>query len=169
MDPCPPAWQELRRTWGPFARDGVRAEKPRSLSVASVDDDSSAPTAEQISAYAFLSEHGPALRETVLAAIAADYAKKRVDWADLDDDLDEWMPELAGPHELVDRIELSDIHVHRVIRGGLAYVGLELSCTWDEEHGAGVMLHGSRVVAVGGSDTARLEWIAEQDAESQPR
>jgi len=55
------------------------------------------------------------------------------------------------------------IHVLGVAKGGVAYVGLELGCDWDEEHGAGLMLHKARIVKVGGADTSFLEWIAERD------
>ena len=47
----------------------------------------------------------------------------------------------------------------------IAYIGFELGCVWDEEHGLGVMTHRDRVVDVGGADTAFTEWIAENDAE----
>jgi hypothetical protein len=46
------------------------------------------------------------------------------------------------------------------------YVGFEFGCTWDDEHGLGVLMHGERVVDVGGAETAFLLWIAERDAES---
>lgn len=45
----------------------------------------------------------------------------------------------------------------------MAYVGYEFRCTWDEEHGMGVMTHKNRVVAIGGADVSILEWIAESD------
>ena len=45
-------------------------------------------------------------------------------------------------------------------------MGFKFGCTWDDEHGLGVMTHRGHVVEVGGADTAFLEWIAEADAES---
>jgi hypothetical protein len=56
------------------------------------------------------------------------------------------------------------VHLHPIKRADLPYLGFELGCTWDEEHGLGVLMHGTRAVAVGGSDTALLLWIAEEDA-----
>jgi Domain of unknown function (DUF6985) len=50
------------------------------------------------------------------------------------------------------------------MKDGVSYVGVELFSRWDREHGAGVLVHGSRVVEVGGADTAILLWIAERDA-----
>ena len=45
----------------------------------------------------------------------------------------------------------------------MAYLGLAFHCTWDEEHGAGVLLHGSRVVNVGETDTAGDTFAALSD------
>ena len=59
---------------------------------------------------------------------------------------------------------LSNVHVLRVARDGIAYVGFEFGCAWEEEHGLGVMMHRDRVVAAGGADVSFLEWIAEEDA-----
>jgi hypothetical protein len=36
----------------------------------------------------------------------------------------------------------------------MSYVGLEFGCSWDKEHGFGVMLHGSRVFDIGSADTS---------------
>ncbi len=72
--------------------------------------------------------------------------------------------DLATASGLTDLVRISTLHVHPVSRDGIPYVGIEFSCPWDEEHGLGVLLHGTRVVDVGGADTAFLLWIAERDA-----
>ncbi len=51
-------------------------------------------------------------------------------------------------------LELESVHVHNKWRDGLSYVGLIFSTGWDDGHGLGVLLHGDRVVQVGGADTA---------------
>jgi hypothetical protein len=53
--------------------------------------------------------------------------------------------------------------MHGVAKAGHAYVGLELGCTWDEEHGAGVLLHKGRVVEVGQADTSFDDHAAVKD------
>jgi hypothetical protein len=57
------------------------------------------------------------------------------------------------------------VNVHQVQKDGIPYVGFEFACTWDEEHGLGVLMHGTRTVEIGGADTAFLLWLAEVDAE----
>jgi hypothetical protein len=51
-----------------------------------------------------------------------------------------------------------------VLKDGLPYVGYEFGRRWDGEHGLGVLMHGTRVVEVGGADTAMTLWIAKRDA-----
>jgi hypothetical protein len=72
-------------------------------------------------------------------------------------------PEIAS--DVQAQIDLRSVHFHRAVNGDAPYVGFSFGCRWDEEHGLGVMMHGTRVVEVGGADTAMLEWIAQRDAE----
>jgi hypothetical protein len=77
-------------------------------------------------------------------------------------------PEDIPPVHAVDGfrslIGLHSLNVHQLEHGGLPYVGFEFGCTWDGEHGLGILMHGTRVVEIGGADTAILLWIAERDA-----
>ncbi len=61
--------------------------------------------------------------------------------------------------------DLYSINIHQLISSGLPYIGYELGCTWEEEHGVGVMMHGTRLVAIGDADTALHLWVAQKDAE----
>jgi len=60
-------------------------------------------------------------------------------------------------------IQLRSVHIMSPERDGQAYVGYGFSCSWDYEHGLGVMTHCERVVRVGGGDTAFLTWVATSD------
>jgi len=59
----------------------------------------------------------------------------------------------------------STVIFHDVVRGRSPYLGFSFRCTRDREHGLGVIMHGRRVVEVGGADVAVLEWIARRDAD----
>lgn len=111
---------------------------------AGIVDEYEVGKAEQ-AAYAGVLKSETAIQEAILDAIAS-----RV-------------PEATDPKN---QIVLSQIHIHLVKRGGVAYVGYQFNCEWDREHGLGVMMHGTRVVEVGQADTAILAWIAERDATS---
>lgn len=75
------------------------------------------------------------------------------------------MPDIRTADDLHSLIGLSSVNVHQVQKDGIPYTGFEFSCTWDEEHGLGVLMHGTRTVQIGGADTAILLWIAEEDAQ----
>ncbi len=79
-------------------------------------------------------------------------------------DRDAFMPNLKSPADFRDLIGLLNVNIHPLMKDGLPYIGYEFSCAWDEEHGLGVLMHGTRVVDIGGADTAILLWIAERDA-----
>jgi hypothetical protein len=76
----------------------------------------------------------------------------------------EYMPDVNSVDDLRSLIGLQSIYVHPLARNGVPYIGFEFGCVWDEEHGLGVLMNGTRVVEVGGADTAILLWIAEKDA-----
>ncbi|MFC9911229.1 DUF6985 domain-containing protein [Streptomyces sp. NPDC127197] len=73
---------------------------------------------------------------------------------------------MAG--DLEAHLHVVAVYVHQMTRDGIPYVGIEFCCPCDEEHGVGVLMHGTRTVDVGGADTAFLLWIAERDA-TDPR
>jgi hypothetical protein len=55
------------------------------------------------------------------------------------------------------------VHVLQLLKDGVPYVGFEFGCRWDEEHGLGVLLHGTRVVEIGDAQTSFTLWIASED------
>ena len=63
---------------------------------------------------------------------------------------------------MLGELQLEEIHVLPVEKDGLCYMGYAFGCRCDED-GLGVMVHGCRVVEVGGRDTALLCWLAEDD------
>lgn len=50
-----------------------------------------------------------------------------------------------------------------ISKDGFAYVGFELGCSWDEEHGLGVLTHKDHVVKIGEAETAFEESGLEPD------
>ena len=118
-----------------------------------------------VAGYEYLFANGAAVRAAVLDAMLDYYVATRQRWAgQLDaDELEALMPPITGPQDLTARMELSGIKLHDVELDGCGYVGLGFHCAWDEEHGAGVMTHRTRVVSCGGADTPILKWIADRD------
>ena len=61
---------------------------------------------------------------------------------------------LVNPEQLRELIGLSVVHVLAEGKDGVPYIGFQFGCTWDGEHGLGVMTHQGQVVAVGTADAA---------------
>jgi len=76
------------------------------------------------------------------------------------------LPRITSVEGLRELIALEEINVHQISKDGVPYVGYQFACSWDEEHGLGVLMHDKRVIEVGGAETAFLLWIAERDRDS---
>ena len=132
-------------------RDSVNLSIPRRDEN---DADPQPPSKEQIAGYQLLKDDGPRITENVLAALLKDYTQLRKRWLKQDPDLESELPAISTTKEMRKHVGVGIVHVHDIAKSGHAYIGLELGCTWDEEHGAGVILHKSRVIAAGQADTS---------------
>ncbi len=73
------------------------------------------------------------------------------------------MPAPTAARPLPVKLAISSIAFHDLAHRDLPYYGIMFDSPWDQEHGLGVMMHGARVVDLGGADTAILAWIATRD------
>lgn len=158
--------------WAGFGPRGQKSAKPKVLVESEVPwpELDALPegvdpelTAAQTKAIADLVAQQAGIRDAVLEALFAKYATLRERFLPHLDDPAR-MPALARPEDLRPLVYPKCLSLHRVEREGHAYFGLILGCTWDDEHGLGAMLHRTRVIDLGGADTAVLAWIAERDA-----
>lgn len=81
-----------------------------------------------------------------------------------DDEQSRHMPKATSVAEISGLVRAVEVCIHAVVRDGLPYLGVFLDCTWDAEHGAGVLLHGTRVLAAGDADYAMDPEMAAKDA-----
>jgi hypothetical protein len=119
------------------------------------DDGTPPPAAEQVAGYRHLKENQDKVRDAVVAAVFDEYPRIRTAYAIGDEEEDErCVPGTKDKRELRRLIGMGIVHVLDRAKAGHAYVGFEMGCTWDEEHGLGVLTHKGRVVEVGQADTA---------------
>ncbi|MDB5298209.1 MAG: hypothetical protein JWO31_4192 [Phycisphaerales bacterium] len=167
-----PSWAGFRARQGMYASEsggGVPSDGTANVAVDAPAD--SGPGPEQVAAYAYLKANEAVVAAAAVRAVFERYPRERAKhgFDDIDEDDEDavaeagLMPEISDPNDLRPLLGLGTVHVLAVARDGVAYVGLEFGCTWDDEHGVGVMLHKDRVVKVGGADTSFLAWIAERD------
>lgn len=74
-------------------------------------------------------------------------------------------PAISKKDDLRSIIQLETIHIHQIESFGAFYVGYELYCPWDEEHGLGILIHKDRVIEIGDSDSANSLSIVERDVD----
>lgn len=182
-----PSWAGFQPRRGPYGAPGPRGTSGAItlLSVRVVD--AAGLTAAQLAAYTYLRGHEPAIAAGVQHALLPEYRcgrQRAIDAAGPDPDPETWfeltgrrgpvpserrhlelrLPEISTAAELASLCGLHSVHILAVELDGRAYVGFELGCNWDKEHGAGVLTWGDRVVAVGEAAVSFRGAAAARDA-----
>lgn len=152
---------DILKTWAGFGkRRGSKGKVTISIPRAPKDEDDAKPVPpapEMVAAYAHLKAHEAQMRSAVLKAVQShinDTLNGKYGW-DLQPVDDEKV--------LKTMMEIGSVHPLTVAKKGMSYLGLFFQCTWDEEHAAGVLLHGSRVIKVGDNEAASDIWAALDD------
>lgn len=113
------------------------------------------PSAAQSTALEYHIQNGDHVFEAVLETLLPYYQTIRSKYVEFSaENAEQRMPEVNQSEALVPLIDLRQIHIHPWEKSGIAYVGLQFGCTWDVEHGLGVMMHNDRVVDIGGADVS---------------
>ena len=159
------SWAGYRDCSGPYGSEGSDEASDGSVEIVFAPEgrDDEPLTPDEHALVKWLVDHEPAVSEEVKASVYVEYLwlRQNEDYSELAN----YMPAISSPDELKPLVGLQSVNVHQVSKNGLPYVGFELGCSWDPEHGVGVLMHGTRLVRVGGADTAILLWMAEEDAE----
>jgi hypothetical protein len=111
---------------------------------------------EQANAIQFLIDNQYSVRDNLLRGLLADFPNMKEIY-------EEYMPDISDIEQYKDIIGLSTIHVMNSEKDEFAYLGFEIGCTWDEEHGVGVMMYKDRVVSVGQADESFNTWTTYKD------
>jgi hypothetical protein len=113
--------------------------------------------------YEYLITKQSDILQTVIDAIFNKYAIWQDEYGYEGAEKEMLMPDIASKQELNQFIHPHKIFIMNVEKNGFPYIGIELDCKWDKEHGVGLMLYKKRVIEIGGSDTAFMSWVAEED------
>jgi hypothetical protein len=120
---------------------------------------------EHVAAYNYAIHNQISIRDSIIESLMRNYREMQNQYGYGEDEAEEFMPDVKNKEEFKDLIGLSRIHIMNVFKNGIAYTGYEFTCSWDEEHGFGVMMYQSDVVEMGGADMSFLTWVAEKDLE----
>jgi hypothetical protein len=123
----------------------------------------------EVSLVKWVIDNQDAIHDATLKKLFEEYSSMReraLDWFGKDE-AKKSLPEIRFPNQLKDIVGISSINVHRIEQDGRPFIGVELGCTWDAEHGVGILLHGDKPLEMGGADTAILLWRAKKHLRKQ--
>jgi hypothetical protein len=137
-------WRET-----PEASDGT-AE----IQLAPVRRNDDPPTEAEVAAVSWVIENEPLISDALIASLFKEYSSLQELYGYTGERRAELMPDIETADELRSLICLHTVYVHRTQKEGVPYSGFSFGCTWEPEHGLGILMHGSRTVKIGWADTA---------------
>jgi hypothetical protein len=161
-----PSWREFQSRSGPYGAQNSLDTSSGAIKIVFAPEgrDDVPLTNQEKSLVMWTIEHEAEIFTSSMSALLKAYPKLRDNSGYPPEEQARLMPDVRKVDQFRDMIGLHSINVHQVSKHGLPYIGLEFGCTWEEEHGLGILMHGSRTVNIGGADTAILLWMAEEDA-----
>lgn len=116
-----------------------------------------------VTAYKYIVSNQEKLLSIILRELIEKYPEMQEEYGYDEDELDEFMPNVNEVDDFKKILKPKRIYILNVENEGISYAGFHFMCSWDEEYDFGVMMHKEIIVKIGGSDSAFLSWIAEQD------
>lgn len=102
---------------------------------------------DQFNAIQFLTKNTKTIQDNILDQLLLLYPTYKAA-------LKDYMPLIKTKTDFLEHLELFCIHILDDDKKGFAYTSLEIECTWDEEHGLGILLHKDKVISVGSVEEA---------------
>jgi uncharacterized protein DUF6985 len=163
-----PSWSGFQSRRGAYGSQDTAKPSDGAVRIVFAPEgrDTSPLTAEDTSLIEWFLQREALVSAAVLSSLLKAYPSLQRDYGYSGKEKAQLMPDVLKSADFRELIGLHTVFVHPLDKNGVPYLGFELGCTWDIEHGLGVLMHGLRVVQVGGADTAFLLWIAQQDAEA---
>ena len=145
-----PSWAGFQTRLGPY--DSKSSDNPSDGSVeimVKVPSKDAVPASEQSYAYQISRTTSLESPGWFLEAIV-DYFYSLAEIRGFDEsEKAKHLARVRGPDDFKRLIGLGVVHILPVWKDDIAYIGFEFGCSWDSEHGLGVMMHKDRVVTVG--------------------
>ncbi|WP_228452057.1 DUF6985 domain-containing protein [Chryseobacterium sp. G0186] len=127
------------------------------------DDYAEEPSSEQQNGLDYLQENQKTILDTILNELLKKYPELQKIYEYSEEDKGEFMPDLKDIQGFAPLLSPNCFYITSVIKDHYPYIGISFSCSWDSEHGLGIMTHKNRVIEIGGADTAFATWAAEED------
>ena len=112
------------------------------------------PMPAQLKAIHNLMDNQTAILNALLQHVYKDYERIRSIYQYEEPEKSTLTPDLDSAEDLKKLIGVGNIFIHNTVRNGIADIGFECGCTWDEEHGLGVKMNDCDLIHIGMADEA---------------
>jgi hypothetical protein len=127
------------------------------LWVENADVEASEPTPAQVQAFLRFLADQQLICTTIVDAIFGYHGPHRERWRTGDTILDDiTVPPVQSPDDLKRLIRLQHLSVLDMSTDECSLSAFNFACSWDIDHGLGVLIHGANVVEVADSDITRI-------------
>lgn len=128
-------------------------------------DEDPEPLKEQIEAINYITDNPEKIRIAILKAVEEFYPiiKDSLGYDENDEDDIIFFPKIESLEGYSKVFGVGNVFIHIPHKENVAYVGLECWCSWDDEHGMGILFHKDRLVAIDQADQAFNPWKAYLD------
>ena len=152
------SWSGFQVRKGPYGAISDDGMSDGLVHIVLIDDDrdEGPVTKQELIAIKWVIENEKNIHDSFMNNLLEDYNDIREEvlgWAD-EDEADKLLPQLDSINELKKLCGVVNINIYPHNKFNKPFVGVELGCTWEDEHGAGVVLYGDRVLKRGAADAA---------------
>ena len=112
------------------------------------------PTKEQQIALNYFVENQAAIFESITDYVLNNQKAVLLGYVNKEDDFPDYLEKFKDKEDVHKQLSIEALCVRLYVKEGMAYTGYFGNCEWDPEHGCGILMHGNRVLYIGGHDTA---------------
>ncbi|OCA70796.1 hypothetical protein BBI01_12710 [Chryseobacterium artocarpi] len=127
------------------------------------DEYTDEPTQEQHNGFDYLQINQKMILENILSELLKKYTELQKIYNYPEEDKVDFMPDLNNIQGFANLLSPNGFYITSVIKNNHPYIGISFSCSWDGEHGLGIMTHKNKVIEIGEADVAFSSWAAEDD------
>ena len=113
---------------------------------------------------AFLAANQQQILENILQALLKIYPSLQERYNYNPEEKPYFMPDITSIDGFAPLLSLGMFYLISVYKDDFAYIGFSFSCSWEQEHGLGVLIHKERVVAIDDAEMAFSINKAKEDA-----
>ena len=126
----------------------------REIDVEICPDDNEKITDSSKEELQFFADNYNKYREIYLDALLKYYERRRINLGYNGEEEQDGYPCITTTAQLLETITFTGMIIHKHKRSGHHAIGLFFDCTWEQEHGAGVLMAGYEVISAGDYDDA---------------